>query len=206
MAVWALQQLPGSDGTSGQMCTCIMTNPQYIPQLDTAIVSGKKTLQRWKHGMRSALNAFNMFVKTGSVREGEVVWRLDGEALAVEKEANAEKAARQRNKPLSGAQRRKMKKAAAAREAAVAPGSRRRPPAAAPGRPPQTRPRRRRELRTWQGERRQPPPATTRASPDLGRPRLEVREGVQEVWVGRPAGGGEDHAGLQPWSQRCCGM
>ncbi|KAL6782100.1 hypothetical protein ACKKBF_B10655 [Auxenochlorella protothecoides x Auxenochlorella symbiontica] len=122
MAVWALQQLPGSDGTSGQICKCIMTNPQYIPQLDTAIVSGKKTLQRWKHGVRSALNAFNMFVKTGSVREGEVVWRLDGAALAAEKEANAEKAARQRNKPLSGAQRRKMKKAAAAREAAAAAG------------------------------------------------------------------------------------
>ncbi|KDD71410.1 hypothetical protein H632_c5090p0, partial [Helicosporidium sp. ATCC 50920] len=119
MAVWALQQLPNADGTSGQICSVIVTNLAFSPQLDTAIVSGKKTLQRWKHGVRSALNAFAMFRKTGAMRDGEVVWRLDHDALSQEQAMQAERAARQRNKPLSGAQRRKLKKAAAAAQAAA---------------------------------------------------------------------------------------
>lgn len=32
--------------------------------------------RRWKHGVRSALNAFSIFERTGATREGEVVWRL----------------------------------------------------------------------------------------------------------------------------------
>ena len=36
--------------------------------------------------MRSALNAFGMFHKTGAVRDGEVVWRLDEVALQQEQE------------------------------------------------------------------------------------------------------------------------
>lgn len=35
------------EGTSGQICAEILLNPVFQPQLDTAIVSGKKTLQRW---------------------------------------------------------------------------------------------------------------------------------------------------------------
>jgi len=35
------------EGTSGQICAEIALNPLFQPQLDTAIVSGKKTLQRW---------------------------------------------------------------------------------------------------------------------------------------------------------------
>jgi hypothetical protein len=34
------------EGTSGQICGEIVQNPIFQPQLDTAIVSGKKTLQR----------------------------------------------------------------------------------------------------------------------------------------------------------------
>jgi hypothetical protein len=34
------------EGTSGQICGEIILNPVFQPQLDTAIVSGKKTLQR----------------------------------------------------------------------------------------------------------------------------------------------------------------
>lgn len=34
------------EGTSGQICAEILLNPVFQPQLDTAIVSGKKTLQR----------------------------------------------------------------------------------------------------------------------------------------------------------------
>lgn len=75
MAIWALQQIGGS-GTSGQICNTIETNAAYASQLDHAIVSGKKTLQRWKHGVRSALNAFHMFQKTTKIFEGEAVWNL----------------------------------------------------------------------------------------------------------------------------------
>ena len=39
--------------------------------------------------MRSALNAFPMFIKTGAVRDGEVVWRLDEPTLQAEQEAQA---------------------------------------------------------------------------------------------------------------------
>ena len=46
-------------------------------------------LCRWKHGVRSALNAFPMFIKTGAVRDGEVVWRLDEPTLQAEQEAQA---------------------------------------------------------------------------------------------------------------------
>lgn len=46
-------------------------------------------LRRWKHGVRSALNAFPMFKKTGAVRDGEVVWRLDEPCLRQEQEAQA---------------------------------------------------------------------------------------------------------------------
>ena len=60
--------------------------------------------------MRSALNAFDMFTKTGAVRDGEVVWRLDEGRVQTEQAALAEKASRQRAKPLSGAQRRKLKR------------------------------------------------------------------------------------------------
>ena len=134
------------EGTSGQICGEIMLNPVFQPQLDTAIVSGKKTLQRcgaaggrlgcrggaawccpcprpaaapasplpslafpgaspchqrchaarptaparsWKHGVRSALNAFPMFQKTGAVRDGEVVWLLDEACLQAEQQAQA---------------------------------------------------------------------------------------------------------------------
>lgn len=45
--------------------------------------------RRWKHGVRSALNAFPMFNKTGAVRDGEVVWRLDEASLQQEQEAQA---------------------------------------------------------------------------------------------------------------------
>ena len=34
------------EGTSGQICATIYSNLAFRPQLDTAIVSGKKTLQR----------------------------------------------------------------------------------------------------------------------------------------------------------------
>lgn len=76
MAITALQTL-GGEGTSGQICNIISSHPVFCTQLDSAIVSGKKTLKRWKHGVRSALNAFEMFQKTGDTCEGEVVWRLD---------------------------------------------------------------------------------------------------------------------------------
>lgn len=76
MAITALQTL-GGEGTSGQICNIISSHPVFCTQLDSAIVSGKKTLKRWKHGVRSALNAFDMFQKTGEMCEGEVVWRLD---------------------------------------------------------------------------------------------------------------------------------
>ncbi len=39
--------------------------------------------------MRSALNAFPMFRKTGAVRDGEVVWRLDEPCLRQEQEMQA---------------------------------------------------------------------------------------------------------------------
>lgn len=120
MAIWALQKI-GGEGTSGQICNMISTNPSYAPQLDTAIVSGKKTLQRWKHGVRSALNAFTMFEKTNRVFEGEVVWRLLEEAVAQEMAAAQEKALRQRNKPLSGAARRKLKREISASHHGVYP-------------------------------------------------------------------------------------
>lgn len=40
------------EGTSGQICGEIILNPVFQPQLDTAIVSGKKTLQRCGAGGR----------------------------------------------------------------------------------------------------------------------------------------------------------
>ena len=65
---------------------------------------------RWKHGVRSALNAFKMFNKTGAIRDGEVVWRLDNDLVEKESVQAQERASRQRSKPLSGAQRRKLKR------------------------------------------------------------------------------------------------
>jgi hypothetical protein len=38
--------MPSNCGTSGQICTTIQTNPEFANQLDRAIVSGKKTLER----------------------------------------------------------------------------------------------------------------------------------------------------------------
>ena len=116
MAIWALQQI-GGEGTSGQICNMIAQNGVYAPQLDTAIVSGKKTLQRWKHGVRSALNAFPMFEKTSRVLDGEVVWHLEENAVALEAAAAQEKALRQRNKPAGGGARRKSRKGGADGEA-----------------------------------------------------------------------------------------
>lgn len=75
MAIIAMQRL-GGEGTSSQICQFIDEDPLFSPQLDRSIVSGKKTLQRWKHGVRSALNAFRMFEKTGKTFKGEAVWAL----------------------------------------------------------------------------------------------------------------------------------
>ena len=45
--LFQLEEITGvPEGTSGQICNQIAQNPAYLPQLDTAIVSGKKTLQR----------------------------------------------------------------------------------------------------------------------------------------------------------------
>lgn len=124
MAIWALGRV-GGQGTSSQLCDAIEDREDYARQLDRAIVSGKKTLQRWRHGVRSALNAFRMFVKTELVDRGEVVWQLDETELEADRRSVEEKAARVRAKPLSGAQRRKIKKerewalAAAAEEAGL---------------------------------------------------------------------------------------
>lgn len=96
MAITALQALPGAEGTSSQICQVIAARPDYAPQLDLAIVSGKKTLQRWKHGVRSALNAFLVFRKTALVREGEVVWQLDTAAVERDQGAQRERQARTR--------------------------------------------------------------------------------------------------------------
>jgi hypothetical protein len=80
MAIWALAAI-GGEGTSGKICDKIESKEEFSRQLDRAIVSGKKTLQRWKHGVRSALNAFGMFHKTERISDGEVVWIMDMEAL-----------------------------------------------------------------------------------------------------------------------------
>ncbi len=40
--------------------------------------------------MRSALNAFNIFERTGAMRDGEVVWRLNTNAVAQEQMNQAE--------------------------------------------------------------------------------------------------------------------
>lgn len=45
---------------------------------------------RWKHGVRSALNAFGMFKKTDLIAEGEVIWQLLPEEVAREAEVLAE--------------------------------------------------------------------------------------------------------------------
>jgi len=45
-----LQLMPSMEGTSGEICTIIANTPAYVPQLDMAIVSGKKTLPRWVGG------------------------------------------------------------------------------------------------------------------------------------------------------------
>lgn len=76
MAIKALQFL-GGQGTSSQMCDFISQDELFAPQLDQSIVSGKKTLQRWKHGVRSALNAFDIFNKTEGTFKGEAVWVLN---------------------------------------------------------------------------------------------------------------------------------
>lgn len=39
--------MPNLEGTSGEICQIIQSTPQFLPQLDMAIVSGKKTLPRW---------------------------------------------------------------------------------------------------------------------------------------------------------------
>ncbi|GAB4813305.1 hypothetical protein N2152v2_000351 [Parachlorella kessleri] len=110
MASQALQLMPNMEGTSGEICTIIANTPAYLPQLDMAIVSGKKTLPRWKHGVRSALNAFNIFERTGATREGEVVWRLNPSAVAAEQMSQAEKAERQRSRPPSATTKRKSRR------------------------------------------------------------------------------------------------
>lgn len=96
MAVWALQAI-GGRGTSSQICDLIAENEVYAPQLDNAIVSGKKTLKRWKHGVRSALNAFMLFHKTDQVHDGEIVWQLVEEAVAADAAAALERAAKRKS-------------------------------------------------------------------------------------------------------------
>jgi hypothetical protein len=96
MAVWALQTM-GGRGTSSQICELITQNEVYAPQLDDAIVSGKKTLKRWKHGVRSALNAFVLFNKTEQVHDGEIVWELVEEAVAAEAAAAQERLSKRKS-------------------------------------------------------------------------------------------------------------
>ena len=79
MAVEALRTL-GGQGTSSQICDVIADIPKFEQHLDKRIVSGKRTLQKWKHGVRSALNAFDLFNKTDRVSNGEAVWELDLDA------------------------------------------------------------------------------------------------------------------------------
>ena len=110
MAIWALQQL-GGEATSGQMCKVIENNPVFAPQLDDEIVSGKKTLKRWKHGVRSALNAFPMFEKTGAFFEWESVWKLILEAVQAEAASQQARAIRKKTRTsISGGSRKKTKK------------------------------------------------------------------------------------------------
>ena len=99
MAISALQTL-GGEGTSGQICNVISLNPVFAPQLDLSVVSGKKTLKRWVHGIRSALNAFDMFEKTDIIFENEAVWRLD-EAKVSEAARNSQKRSRQKSSAAS---------------------------------------------------------------------------------------------------------
>jgi hypothetical protein len=106
MAISALQTL-GGEGTSGQICNVIGLNPVFAPQLDLSVVSGKKTLKRWVHGIRSALNAFDMFEKTDIIFENEAVWRLD-EAKVSEAARNSQK--RSRQKSSAGGGKRKVPK------------------------------------------------------------------------------------------------
>ena len=42
----ALQLMTHMEGTSGEICAIIASTPAFVPQLDMAIVSGKKTLPR----------------------------------------------------------------------------------------------------------------------------------------------------------------
>jgi len=100
MAVWSLQTLGGT-GTSSQICDLITQNEVYAPQLDNAIVSGKKTLKRWKHGVRSALNAFVLFNKTDQVHDGEIVWQLVEEAVAAEAAAAQERTSKRKTSRLT---------------------------------------------------------------------------------------------------------
>ncbi len=48
--------------------------------------------------MRSALNAFNIFERTGALREGEVVWRLNHSVVAQEQQNQAEVSERARRR------------------------------------------------------------------------------------------------------------
>ena len=107
MAIKALQYL-GGEGTSGQMCDFISQDELFAPQLDQSIVSGKKTLQRWKHGVRSALNAFEIFEKTEQTFKGESVWILNlpedyrGDGRKTRRKKKSESRTRKRQKSTAG--------------------------------------------------------------------------------------------------------
>lgn len=111
MAIKALQHL-GGEGTSGQMCDFISQDELFAPQLDPSIVSGKKTLQRWKHGVRSALNAFEIFEKSDRTYKGEAVWILNLPNNYVQENKSGMTKYKQRTntrKQLASAKRKKKK-------------------------------------------------------------------------------------------------
>ena len=79
------------EATSKQICAYIESNPEYAPYLDRSILPGKKSVPRWKHGVRSALYAYSYFINTDRKDGGDIIWRLDVQVAEATKRQKQER-------------------------------------------------------------------------------------------------------------------
>ena len=66
-------------------------NPEYAPYLDRSILPGKKSVPRWKHGVRSALYAYSYFINTDRKDGTDIIWRLDVQVAEATKRQQQER-------------------------------------------------------------------------------------------------------------------
>ena len=119
MAISALYNVqPQSlEATSRQICAYIESNPEYAPLLDRSIMPGKKSVPRWKQGIRSALYAYSYFINTDRKDGSDIIWRLDLEVL---ESTNRQRQERRMIASINRAAKEERRKSKLARDVATA--------------------------------------------------------------------------------------